>query len=411
MAGFWANAPDSSEWTVTELTQYIRDLFEIDYRLKDVTVSGEISNYRPARSGHLYFTLKDQNAQIKCVMWRSAAERLRFSPQDGDAVVVNGRISVYEASGVYQLYAERMDPAGRGDLAIAFEEMRHRLESEGLFDAAHKKRIPPFPQKIGIVTSADAAALRDILNVLARRFPLVSVLIAPTLVQGATAPPQIVRALQWLDGRHDIDTIIVARGGGSIEDLWAFNDESVARAIFAASHPVIVGVGHETDFTIADFVADLRAPTPSAAAEQAVPDITDLIAALRGVQQRLITEIEEQIAQKLFSLTAVRRSLQYLNPQKSVDNNRQRLDGLIIRLDTAMRRQLDERTSRWQQAKATLAALSPQATLDRGYAIVRDENGRLLRTVERLPSGTRFTVQLADGRIAAVVVDQVAEED
>ena len=411
MAGFWANAPDSSEWTVTELTQYIRDLFEIDYRLKDVNVSGEISNYRPARSGHLYFTLKDQNAQIKCVMWRSAAERLRFSPQDGDAVVVNGRISVYEASGVYQLYAERMDPAGRGDLAIAFEEMRHRLESEGLFDAAHKKRIPPFPQKIGIVTSADAAALRDILNVLARRFPLVSVLIAPTLVQGATAPPQIVRALQWLDGRHDIDTIIVARGGGSIEDLWAFNDESVARAIFAASHPVIVGVGHETDFTIADFVADLRAPTPSAAAEQAVPDITDLIAALRGVQQRLITEIEEQIAQKLFSLTAVRRSLQYLNPQKSVDNNRQRLDGLIIRLDTAMRRQLDERTSRWQQAKATLAALSPQATLDRGYAIVRDENGRLLRTVERLPSGTRFTVQLADGRIAAVVVDQVAEED
>ncbi len=212
----------SDRWTVTELTHYIRDLFEVDYRLKDVEVSGEISNFSQARSGHLYFTLKDAQAQLKCVMWRSAAERLDYLPRDGDAVVVNGRISVYEAAGAYQLYAEHLEQAGRGGLAIAFEKLKQQLSDEGLFDPAHKKPIPSFPRKIGIVTSADAAALRDILNVLQRRFPLVSVLIAPTLVQGNEAPAQIVQALRWLDGRNDIDTIIVARGGGSMEDLWAF---------------------------------------------------------------------------------------------------------------------------------------------------------------------------------------------
>ena len=197
----------SSAWTVSDLTQYIRELFEIDYRLQDLEVSGEISNFSRARSGHLYFTLKDDKSQLKCVMWRSAAERLRFRPQDGDAVVLNGRISVYEASGVYQLYAEQMTPLGQGDLAAAFEALKTKLADEGLFDAEFKQPIPQFPRKIGIVTSADAAALRDIINVLRRRYPLVSVLIAPTLVQGAEAPAQIVRALRWLDGRNDIDTI------------------------------------------------------------------------------------------------------------------------------------------------------------------------------------------------------------
>jgi exodeoxyribonuclease VII large subunit len=224
----------SDVWTVSELTQYVRELFEIDYRLQDIEVTGELSNFTQARSGHLYFTLKDEGAQLKCVMWRSAAERLRFRPDDGDAVIVRGRISVYEAGGVYQLYADRIEPTGRGDLALAFEQLKQRLADEGLFDVAHKQAVHPFPHKIGVVTSADAAALRDILNVLQRRCPLVSVLVAPTLVQGEEAPAQIVRALQWLDGRDDIDTIILARGGGSMEDLWCFNDERVALAIFAA---------------------------------------------------------------------------------------------------------------------------------------------------------------------------------
>ncbi|HRO24613.1 MAG TPA: exodeoxyribonuclease VII large subunit, partial [Promineifilum sp.] len=267
---------DRPAWSVSELTTYIREMFELDYRLQEIEVMGEISNFTRAASGHLYFTLKDGAAQIKCVMWRSQAERLRFRPAEGDAVLVRGRVSVYDAGGVYQLYAERLQPAGRGDLAVAFERLKEDLAGEGLFDAEFKQPIPRLPRKIGIVTSADAAALRDILNVLQRRNPLVSVLIAPTLVQGEMAPAQIVRALGWLDGRDDIDTIIIARGGGSIEDLWAFNDERVARAVFAARHPIISGVGHETDFTITDFVADLRAPTPSAAAELAVPDLSNI---------------------------------------------------------------------------------------------------------------------------------------
>ena len=267
---------DKGIWTVGELTTYIREMFELDYRLQDVEVTGELSNFTRAASGHLYFTLKDGAAQIKCVMWRTQAERLRFRPAEGDAILARGRISVYEVAGVYQLYAESLQPAGRGDLAVAFERLKESLAAEGLFDAEHKQPLPRWPRKIGIVTSSGAAALRDILTVLQRRNPFVAVLIAPTLVQGELAPAQIVRALRWLDGRDDIDTIIIARGGGSIEDLWAFNDERVARAVFTARHPVISGIGHETDFTITDFVADLRAPTPSAAAELAVPDLSEI---------------------------------------------------------------------------------------------------------------------------------------
>lgn len=405
MPGFLTDSPppDADVWSVTDLNRYVRDLFEIDFRLKDITISGEISNFTRARSGHLYFTLKDEQAQLKCVMWRSGAERLLFEPQDGDAVVARGRLSVYEASGVYQLYAETLEPAGRGNLAQAFEALRQRLEAEGLFDPAHKKPIPLFPRKIGIVTSADAAALRDILNVLRRRYPLTAVLIAPTLVQGNEAPTQIVQALRWLDGRHDIDTIIVSRGGGSIEDLWAFNDEGVARAIFGAQHPVISGVGHEIDFTIADFVADLRAPTPSAAAELAVPDMAELAGALVGVQRRLQLEVQERLEQYQWRLDRLQRSLVHLSPQQSVNNSRQRVDNLLIRLDTAVYRLLERRQGRLERLQATLNAVGPLTTLGRGYALVRDENGRLLRAAQQVQPGDRVEIQLADGMIVAVV--------
>jgi len=388
-----------STWSVTELTAYIREMFAIDYRLQDVSVGGEISNFTRARSGHLYFTLKDAGAQIKCVMWRSAAERLYFAPEEGDAVVVNGRISVYEAGGVYQLYAERLQPTGRGDLALAFEQLKQRLADEGLFDPAHKKPIPPAPRKIGIVTSADAAALRDILNVLSRRYPLAAVLIAPTLVQGAEAPPQIVRALQWLDGRSDIDVIIVARGGGSIEDLWAFNDERVARAIFAAHHPIITGVGHETDFTIADFVADQRAPTPSAAAELATPDIEEIRPLLAGYQAFLRGKLQDQIRQKQWQVQTLTRALAHLSPQMRLDGNRQRLDVTVARLDRAMGNRLAQERARLAVVVAGLTAVSPLATLSRGYAIVRlRENGRVVRAKDDVTSGDALTIQVADGQ-------------
>lgn len=394
---------ENQTWSVADLTAYIRELFEIDYRLQDVLVAGEISNFTQARSGHLYFTLKDDKAQLKCVMWRSAAERLRFRPGDGDAVVAYGRISVYEAGGAYQLYAESLEPAGRGGLAVAFEQLKEKLAAEGLFEAEFKQPIPKFPQKLGIVTSADAAALKDILNVLYRRWPLVSVLVAPTLVQGREAPAQIVRAIEWLDGRNDIDTIIVARGGGSIEDLWAFNDEGVARAIFAARHPVITGVGHETDFTIADFVADLRAPTPSAAAELAVPDRAEVGGHLRGLQNALTAEILAVIAEKQRRVEMWTRSMSHLSPAKALDNNRQRVDMLTERLERTMARRVDYLRTRIEIIQARLTAVSPLGTLARGYAIVRLGDGRVVRQVNEVVPGEILQIMVTDGEFEVVV--------
>jgi exodeoxyribonuclease VII large subunit len=388
-------------WTVSELSSYIRELFEIDYRLRDIEVSGEISNFSRARSGHLYFTLKDENSQIRCVMWRQAAERLPFGPEDGDAVIVTGRVSVYEAGGNYQLYAERIEQAGRGDLAIAFERLKNQLADEGLFDGARKKPIARFPRKIGIVTSADAAALRDILNVMGRRFPLVHILIAPTLVQGSGAPAQIARAIQWLDGRTDIDTIIVARGGGSIEDLWAFNDEAVARAIFGAQHPIITGIGHETDFTIADFVADVRAPTPSAAAEMAVPDAEEISALISQWQGALLGKMTSIVEQKRWQLSSLARALRHLSPRANVDADRQRVDQLNGRLEQAIALKLGQLSNRHSIAQARLWAVSPLGTLRRGYAIVRDEEGAVVRSVQNVAKGDELKIQVSDGEITA----------
>lgn len=393
----------SSTWSVSELTDYIRQLFEIDYRLQDLEVTGEISNFTRAASGHLYFTLKDDKAQIRCVMWRSQAERLRFRPDEGDAVRATGRVSVYAASGQYQLYVERLSPAGRGDLALAFEELKERLAAEGLFDAEFKQPIPQLPRRIGVVTSADAAALRDILNVLRRRNPLVSVLIAPTLVQGDQAPAQIVRALRWLDGRSDVDTIILARGGGSIEDLWAFNDEGVARAIFAATHPVISGVGHETDFTIADFVADLRAPTPSAAAELAVPNLAELQPYIAQLNVRLASLVEATLADEVERLRRQRQLLNLVSPRTRIDSERQRVDGLASRLAGASSRLMEQRWTRLAVARASLAAISPAATLARGFAIVRRADGQLVKRVGDVADSDAITVQVSDGEFGATV--------
>ena len=400
---FEQNDAPVAPWSVADLTQYIRELFEIDFRLKDVEVQGEISNFTRARSGHLYFTLKDADAQLKCVMWRSQADRLRFRPQDGDAITARGHISVYPASGVYQLYASHLKPAGQGDLARQFELLKQRLAGEGLFDETYKKPLPGFPQKIGIVTSADAAALRDILNVLGRRYPLASVLIAPTLVQGDTAPSGIVRAVQWLDGRDDIDVIIVARGGGSMEDLWAFNDEMVARAIFAARHPVISGVGHEVDFTIADFVADVRAPTPSAAAELATPDVSELLPALNGTQRYLADLMHGRLRQWQQQVDALGRTARSLNPKARVQNQSQHVDTLTLRLDQAMRRLLTAHHNELALLRTQLHAVSPQATLARGYAIVRGENG-LIRSVNDINSNDTLKIQVADGEFDATAV-------
>ena len=394
---------DHTIWTVGELSAYVRQMFDLDYRLRDMDVSGEISNFTRAASGHLYFTLKDSAAQLKCVMWRSQAERLRFRPTEGDAVIAHGRVSVYEVGGVYQLYVDHLQPAGRGDLAAAFERLKDKLAGEGLFDADHKRPIPGFARKIGIVTSADAAALRDILNVLQRRNPLVSVLIAPTLVQGEQAPAQIVRALRRLDERDDIDLILIARGGGSIEDLWAFNDERVARAIYEARHPIISGVGHETDFTITDFVADLRAPTPSAAAELAVPDLAGVRPALAQMDVALTATLFDGLALRREAVRSRIQLLALLSPRRLLDSDRQQVDALTGRLDRSIRRAVDRQRGRLAVAGAALSAVSPLATLARGFAIVRDTDGRLIRAVSEARPGATITIQVSDGAFGAQV--------
>lgn len=392
-------------WHVGELTAYIAELFNLDYRLRDLRVEGELSNFKEARSGHLYFTLKDERAQIRCVMWRSDAQRLSFIPHDGDAIVARGYVGVYERGGDYQLYVKSMLPQGRGELAIAFEELRARLEAEGLFATERKRQPPAFPRRIGIVTSADAAALQDILNVFNRRCRFVSVLIAPTLVQGEEAPAQIVRALRWLDGRDDVDTIILARGGGSIEDLWAFNDERVARTIFDARHPIICGVGHETDFTIADFVADVRAPTPSAAAELATPDSAQLRPVVRGLQQALDASVLTRIEQGRERVAALARNLRHLGPQARLDGVRQHVDLLAGRLDQAVARRIERTRARLELAQARLASVGPLATLRRGYAIVRRDDGALVRSVRDVAAGDGIEVTVADGSFDATVND------
>jgi exodeoxyribonuclease VII large subunit len=401
---------ESDTWSVSELNVYLRELFEIDFRLQDIDVSGEISNFTRARSGHVYFTLKDEQAQLRCVMWRSSAERLQIWPEDGDAVIVHGRISVYEAGGVYQLYADSLTPAGRGELAQAFERLKNQLAAEGLFDEAHKKPIPRYPEKIGIVTSADAAALRDIINVLRRRWPVVAVLVAPTLVQGADAPAQIVAALRWLDGRNDIDTIIITRGGGSIEDLWAFNDESVARTVFASQLPIISGVGHETDFTIVDFVADLRAPTPSAAAELAVPDQFEVLGQFEYYKSAIAGLAASHIGDRRIVLSGLFRTLKQLSPGKTIDANRQNLDWLSLRLDAIMQSWLEAQRTRLTVAMTALEAVGPLATLARGYAIVHKEDGQILKSKEDVTSGDSLDITVSDGTFSARVDERTSDD-
>jgi exodeoxyribonuclease VII large subunit len=393
-------------WTIAGITRYIREIFEIDYELQDLWVQGEISNLTQARSGHLYFTLKDAESQLKSVMWRRDAALLPFYPQHGDAVRAHGRISVYEAGGVYQLYADQLLPVGGGDLHQQFEALKAQLDAEGLFDPSRKKELPAFPQRIGVVTSPDAAALRDVLSVLERRYPLAEVLLAPTLVQGADAPSQIVRALVELDGRDDVDLIILTRGGGSLEDLWAFNDERVARAVAGCRHPIISGVGHETDFTIADFAADLRAPTPSAAAELATPDVNELALSLDSWRRRLAGSLLGRVDEARWRVEAAGRALRALSPSQRLDNMVQQLDGLQVRADRAMMALMQSSRQSLTSLERTLQAVSPLATLARGYAVVRRvESWNIVRDPVQVATGDRLDVRVHGGHFAATVSD------
>jgi len=397
--------------SVTELTVHIRAVLENDPILWDVSVQGEVSNMTRASSGHWYFTLKDSAAQLKCVMWRSSVERQSYRPQNGDALVAHGRIGVYEASGVYQLYADSVHPAGTGDLYQQFEQLKAQLEAEGLFEAERKRPIPTFPRQIGVVTSPEAAAFQDIQNVLRRRFPLVEIILSPCLVQGAEAPGQIVTALECLNRHTEVDVILVIRGGGSIEDLWAFNDERVARAIASSRIPVINGVGHETDFTIADFVADVRAPTPSAAAEIATPNIEDLRLDLRELDDRMAGIVRDRLNELQSSLAMSQRTLGHVSPANRIRNLRQRIDDWNARLVSQQRQRIERLRERLAAKEAALSSANPVAIMARGYAIVSvSEDGRRLTSAGGIKPGVGITVQFHDGEIKARVEDKETHE-
>ena len=440
-------------FSVSALNREARSL--VENQLGVIWIEGEISNLARPASGHLYFSLKDDKAQVRCALFRQNARDLNFQPQNGDLVLVRARVSLYEARGEFQLVAQSMEPAGTGALQRAFEALKKKLSAEGLFDSEHKQPVPDLPSSIGIVTSASGAALRDVLNVLKRRFPAIPVVIYPVAVQGQESKGQIVRQLKTANQREECDVLLLVRGGGSLEDLWSFNEEVVARAIFESKLPIICGVGHEVDITIADLVADLRAPTPSAAAELAVPDQQTLNRQFDAVLQRIVSATETMLARGLEQLTWLLGRLQQQHPGRTLQQRMQRVDELEQRLTRAQNRVLRDLTNqlqvtyrrlrqaspdiKLQQLSADHAALkrrmsramglvleqqrhrltlasvslnqvSPLATLDRGYAIVLDQNDKVIQDPKQVQIGDELTTRLAKGNLVTKVLDKASKK-
>ncbi len=383
--------------TITQLNLYIKNLIEGDKMLSGVTVKGEISNFKHHSSGHMYLSLKDDGGVIRAVMFRFSAQKLKFRPENGMQVIVSGKVSVYERDGQYQMYIDEMMPDGIGALYVAYEQLKAQLEQEGLFSPEYKKPIPRYPNTIGIVTSPTGAAIRDILNILKRRFPYTRVYLYPALVQGEGAAASIVKGLRFFDGR--VDTVITGRGGGSIEDLWAFNEEIVARQIFAMKTPVISAVGHETDFTIADFVADRRVPTPSAAAEIAVPSATELQKFLKIVDGRLYSALVGKLEQSRKDLALLQEKEVLKNPLAVYDVKRMQIDSFTMRLEHCYRELLQNKKERFVRNISKLDALSPLKILKRGYCVTRDKQGNPAASVTAFRAGEKATVTLWDGTL------------
>ena len=391
--------------TVTGITQYLKSTMDSDPRLQNIYVTGEISNLTVARSGHMYFSLKDSGATLNAAMFRSYASRLKFQPEAGMKVIVRGSISIYPQTGKYQIIVTDMQPDGVGALNLAYEQLKKRLSAEGLFDEAHKKPIPRFPRTVGVITSPTGAAFQDIKNILTRRFPCVDILLYPTQVQGDAAAAQLTQAVTELDASGLCDTIIIGRGGGSIEDLWAFNDEALARAVYACRTPIISAVGHEIDFTICDFAADLRAPTPSAAAEIAVPDRMELKRHYNALHKNINALVKRKYDRRSKRLKDTQRLLEAHSPQKSFD----RYDGAFRLYETRMRNAMEKRVhtseNRLKATAARLESLNPLSVLSRGYAVA-EKDGAVITSKNQLSEGDRFTLTLSDGQVPAMVTGE-----
>ncbi len=390
--------------SVSQLNRYVKSRMDADENLYNVFLVGEISNFTDHyKTGHYYFSLKDENAQIKAVMFRQNAIKLKFRPENGLKVIVRGRVSLYEAAGSYQVFADDMQPDGVGALNLAFEQLKERLEQEGLFEAAHKKPIPRYPKRIGVITSETGAAVQDILQILGRRFPYAEVVLAPVLVQGDGAPAQMVEALDTLNTLHNIDVIIIGRGGGSAEDLWAFNDERLAYAVYRSKIPVISAVGHETDFTICDFVADLRAPTPSAAAELAVPDQTELRAELYGMLYRLQQSVTTGVRERRLQFERLLQKSALANPQTFFDTKRMHLLAQTTQFAHFENDILHRARMRLQENAAKLQALSPLAVLARGYSVTMQTDGTVITSTEQISVNDNVNIQFQNGKAVCTV--------
>lgn len=385
--------------TVSQINGYIKKIVDSNIILNDIWIKGEISNFKLHYSGHMYITLKDEGGVLKAVMFKSAASGLAFRPEDGMKVLARGRISVYEAGGSYQLYINEMIPDGVGELYIAYEQLKKRLEEEGLFSQEHKKPLPPYPEKVGVITAATGAAVRDIINVITRRYPYAEIILYPSLVQGAGAAENICKGIGFFNETKMVDVIIAGRGGGSIEDLWAFNEEIVARAIFASEIPVISAVGHETDFTIADFVADLRAPTPSAAAEIAVPSQLELISRILVDKNRISNAIIKRLEDERKNIN----SLKLKNPKERIEDEYLNIDNLIKQAEKNFKIKLMQGREQLGNLAAKLDALSPLKVIKRGYAIALDTDGNVIKSAKKMKSGTEFDLKMSDGEKRCMV--------
>ncbi|MGB9839966.1 exodeoxyribonuclease VII large subunit [Thermovenabulum sp.] len=393
-------------FSVGEVTRYIKYLFDNDEILTGISIRGEISNFKCHNSGHFYFSLKDEEAQIRCVMFKSRNMNLDFFPQNGLKVIATGYITVYEKNGEYQLYVEKLEKDGIGELFLQFQKLKEKLQEEGLFDDSRKKSLPFLPKNIGIVTSIDGAALRDLLTVIKRRFPNVNITIAPVSVQGEQAKDEISEGIELLNIYGNVDVIIVGRGGGSIEELWAFNEEKVARAIAGSKIPVISAVGHQTDFTIADFVADMRAPTPSAAGEMVIPEKDKLKSNLEIMKKRLFKRLEAIISTKRQEVEYLKRHCTEKKFNVILNTKRQDLDEVLKNLINCVENMLDERKIAFNYLVEKLNALNPLAVLSRGYSICQDENDKIIKSIEYVFIDQNVKVMLWDGFIKCTVISK-----
>lgn len=392
--------------TVSQVNEYIKYLIEEEVMLQDIYVSGEVSNFKKHSSGHYYFTLKDKSSEIKAIMFRSYAQKVKFKVENGLKVVVHARISVFEQAGIYQLYVNSIEPEGIGSLNLAYEQLKEKLFKEGLFDDKYKKPLPKFPLKIGVITSPTGAAIKDIINVATRRFPLASIILYPSLVQGEDAPNELISGIDYFNITNSVDVIIIGRGGGSIEDLWAFNDETLARTIFGSKIPVISGVGHEIDFTICDFVADVRAATPSAAAELATPNLEESISKINSFKSRSISVLQAKIIESKSRLNSICSMKVLKKPETILEIPKIKLENIKSDLVNSIKNRISSTKSTFTNTVSKINALNPLSVLTRGFSVVSNSSGAVVKSIKQVSINSEINIKLSDGAIKASVISK-----